>query len=182
MPAATPWNEFTQLIAFEGPLRVAVKADPAASVDTHTQVMNARVLDCVASLQERRPGTGKDEDNAIAQEIARLDARMDVLLELVGRAVMPESRLPPALPARFNALGLSSPQLPELGPGQRVRVHIHLDACRALPLRLIGRSAAAPDTRFITFDDVGQGLRDALERLVFRHHREHVARARGDRH
>ena len=152
--------------------------DPSDTLDTHDRAINQRILECITSLQEQRPAKNNELDGAIVQEIARLDARLDILMELVGRILMPDADAPPAIPVRFNAYGLSSPSLPDLPAGTPVRTRIHFDHCRALPLQLDGELGEAGSHRFVAFTGIDESLRDGLERLVFRHHRRRVAKTR----
>lgn len=173
------WQSFSDRVAYEGPLRVAVhRREHAAGIDDHAREVNARILECVSPLRERHGVAGAEDNSPLAQELARMDARLDVLMELIGRAVLPDARLPASVPTRFNAIGLSGDAVPDLPAGDPVRVDIHMDACRALPLVLVGDVRAAPVGHFVVFRDIDPTTRDAIERMVFQHHRQRVARAR----
>lgn len=180
MSASPAYHAFVEHIAYEGQLRLRVQRLPEDDADTvHRQSLNTSVLACIASLEDHQDVKTPDEDtSAAARQLARLEARLDVLTELVTRALAPDAHLPQPVAARLNALGLASAAVPSLECGTRVRAQVHFDACRALPLQLDGRVETAPDGVFVAFDALHGAARETLERLVFRHHRRRVARAR----
>lgn len=180
--AETIWQSFADRIAYDGALRVA--CEPAAEdLDgpalAHLNDLNGSVLAAIGALGERCAETTEDEGN-LGAELARLDAKLDVLMEIVNRTLFPDARLPSLRQVRLNAYGIriDGLQLPE--PRTRVRVRIHFDACRGLPLDLPGRGVAAPAAGpgFIAFEGLTEGVRSGIERLVFRHHRRLIAESR----
>jgi hypothetical protein len=72
--------------------------------------------------------------------------------------------------------------LPQVG-AQGI-VEIHLRDFLAEPLRLVGSLAkvSAAGEATVRFAPVGEPVADLLERLIFRHHRRHVAGIRQPRH
>ncbi len=172
-----PYDAFAERIAYEGALRLQVRPlDAVATGAANMHTLNASVLACVASLPDdvKLP----EEDSAAARQLARVNARLDVLTELLVRALEIDAQLPRPTPARLNTLGLSSDAVPDLPAGTRVRASIHFDACRAVALQLDGRIAAGDGRVFVAFTDLDTAARDALDSLVFRHHRRRVAEAR----
>ncbi|QWT20573.1 PilZ domain-containing protein [Bacillus sp. NP157] len=175
------WKAFSERVAwdarFHATLEAGERLSPAALASINDR--NASVLVAVAALMDRRIDTGED-DNALGQEVARLDAKLNVLMEIVNRLLLPQSALPPRLAVRFNALGAALPWdvLPPVG--QPVLLKIHFDACRALPLELPGIRESGPSDGkgFVAFEGLSESVRDELERLVFRQHRRQVAEAR----
>jgi hypothetical protein len=67
-----------------------------------------------------------------------------------------------------------------LPPGDEVCVRLHLDACPGLPLVLPAKVRRRLDDghAFLAFQPVSDVLAEALERLVFRHHRRRIAGTR----
>ena len=155
------WLEFSERVAWDARFHATCepgpRPDPAALALLNDR--NASVLVAVSALMDRRSDTSED-DSPLTQEVARLDAQLNVLMEIVNRLLLPQSGLPPV--------------------GQTALLKIHFDACRALPLELPGVRLAGPtDGRgFLGFEGLTEPVRDGIERLVFRQHRRQVAEAR----
>jgi hypothetical protein len=176
------WHEFSQRMAYEGILHIAV-----ASMDSMPDALalagynerNLHVLRALASLDERRAENGGDEDSPVMQELLHMDSKINVLMEIVNRLLIPVALLPTRHPIRFNALGVVVPQavLSTTGP---LLVSLHFDACRALPLELPSQFVERLDdgNAFVSFFQPSELVSDGLDRFVFRHHRRKVAEAR----
>ncbi|MGN6478726.1 PilZ domain-containing protein, partial [Luteibacter sp.] len=112
------WKAFSERVSwdarFHATCEPAERPAPAALASVNDR--NANVLVAVAALMDRRVDTG-DEDNALSHEVARLDAKLNVLMEIVNRLLLPQSALPPRISLRFNALGVVLPWdgLPPVG-------------------------------------------------------------------
>jgi hypothetical protein len=175
------WKAFTDRVAWDSRFHaVCVAAErPDAAELALINDRNASVLVAVSALVDRRSDTGED-DSPLTQEVARLDAKLNVLMEIVNRLLLPQAGLPPRIPVRVNASGATLPWdgLPPVGAP--VMLKLHFDACRALPLELPGVRMAGPTDGkgFIAFDGLAEPVRDGIERLVFRQHRRQVAEAR----
>ncbi len=141
---------------------------------------NLRVLQSLAALEEHGLAE-KPDDSPHAADIARLDLKVNLLLDMVGQLLVQSHPRPRATSIRFNALGAvwqgASPA-PVLG-NQGV-LEIYLRDCIAEPLRLVGRIASiSPDGRVkARFIPPGEHIADLLEKLAFRKHRRQVAGAK----
>jgi hypothetical protein len=175
------WNAFSERVTWDARFHATCEGGerlaPAALASVNDR--NANVLVAVAALMDRRVDTGED-DNALSQEVARLDAKLNVLMEIVNRLLLPQAALPPRISLRFNALGAVLPWdgLPPVG--QPVLLKLHFDVVRALPLELPGIRQPGPmdGKGFVAFEGLSEPVRDEIERLVFRQHRRQVAEAR----
>ncbi len=175
------WKAFADRVAWDSRFHAVCLA--AERPDTTELALindrNASVLVAVSALMDRRSDTGED-DSPLTQEVARLDAKLNVLMEIVNRLLLPQAGLPPRIPVRVNAAGAALPWdgLPPVGTP--VMLKLHFDACRALPLELPGLRMAGPTDGkgFVAFDGLTEPVRDGIERLVFRQHRRQVAEAR----
>jgi len=176
------WTAFSDRVAWEARFHAVceTRERPDAGELALVNDRNASVLVAVSALMERRSETTAEDDGALSQEITRLDAKLNVLMEIVNRLLLPQALLPPRIPVRFNAMGAVLPWDGLPPTGQHVMLRLHFDACRALPLELPGVRLAGPsDGRgFIGFDGLSEPVRDGIERLVFRQHRRQVAEAR----
>ncbi|MBB3225599.1 hypothetical protein FHW69_000189 [Luteibacter sp. Sphag1AF] len=175
------WQAFSERVTYDGQFHATCVAAPlpdAAAISALND-RNLSVLTAVAALVEKRAETPED-DTAVTNELSRLDAKLNVLMEIVNRLLLPQADLPGRIALRFNASGAVLPWSGLPPVGQTVLLRIHFDVCRALPLELPGQRLAGPsDGRgFVGFQGLGESVRDAIERLVFRHHRRQVAEAR----
>ncbi|WP_426700488.1 PilZ domain-containing protein [Rhodanobacter sp. Col0626] len=139
---------------------------------------NANTLAAIAALEERRADIGED-DSPLMQEMLRMDAKLTALVDIVNNLLVPTNTLPPRKLLRFNAVGALLPAT--LVPaGDALLLRLRFDLCRSLPLELAARvERHCDDGRvFVAFAPQGDALSDAIERLVFRHHRRKVAEAR----
>lgn len=174
------WQAFSEHVSVDDHLRVAVVKpgeEPDVAAPGRLVERNLATLASVAALEDRRPES--DDDNPVMQELARLDAKLNALVDIVSRAILPAGGLPPRQPVRFNAIGILLPAV-LLPPGDEVCVRLHLDACPGLPLVLPAKVRRRLDDghAFLAFQPVSDVLAEALERLVFRHHRRRIAGTR----
>lgn len=175
------WQAFSDRVAWDAAFHATcdIVARPDAAALALVNDRNASVLVAVSALMDRRSETAED-DSPLIQEVARLDAKLNVLMEIVNRLLLPQTGLPPRMPLRFNAAGAVLPWAVLPPVGQTVLLKIHFDVCRALPLELPGVRLAGPvdGKGFIGFEGLSEAVRDGIERLVFRQHRRQVAEAR----
>ena len=179
---ASSWDEFDQRLSSEEHLHADSEPlawPPSPELLQRLAERNANTLAGLAALEERRADLG-DDDNPLMQEMLRMDAKLTALVEIVNQLLVPAAALPPRQALRFNAVGAALPAalLPTTGEGLLLR--LRFDACRSLPLELAGRMVRAIDENrsFVEFALQGDATSDAIERLVFRHHRRKVAEAR----
>jgi Atypical PilZ domain, cyclic di-GMP receptor len=145
---------------------------------------NLRALQSVAALDEHGQFEKVDENAPHAAEIARLDLKINLLLDMVGQLLVVNQPRPRLASIRFNALGAvwqGTAPYPPLG-NQGV-LEVYLRDCIADPLRLVGRIASVmPDGRIkARFVPPGEHIADLLEKLAFRKHRRQVAGAKHPR-
>ena len=143
---------------------------------------NLRVLQALGALEEQGAVEKSDEAAPHAAEIARLDLKVNLLLDMVGQLLTASRPRPKSVPIRFNALGAvwhGAPPHPEMG-NQGV-LEIYLRDCIAEPLRLVGRIASVgPDGRIkARIVPPGEQIADLMEKLAFRKHRRQIAGAKG---
>lgn len=144
-------------------------------------VSNTRVLQACTALQEQGQLEKPDENNPHSADFLRLELKINLLLDVVGRILAANQPRPPAVAVRFNALGATfqgSPPYPR--PGAQGCVEIYLRECVAEPLRMIGRVASvSPGGEIkIRFLPPGEAVSDLLEKLAFRRHRRQIAGSR----
>lgn len=146
---------------------------------------NQQVLVADASLDDQRPHSEKksDEEHALAEDLQRVEFKVNVLIQLVARLLKQADSLPPVRSLRMYATGLEwlldgEQVLPGVGI---VSLHVsrHFPQPLRLPGRIVGerRDVEGIWLRF-AFEGLTPSVTELLERLVFRHHRRLVAGTR----
>ncbi|HUO95035.1 MAG TPA: PilZ domain-containing protein [Steroidobacteraceae bacterium] len=146
---------------------------------------NHQVLVADASLDEQRPHSEKksDEEPELAEDLQRLESKVNVLIQLVARLLNRATTLPPVRSIRLHASGLEwRIDDEEVQPGTGV-VELHVSRHFPQPLRLPGRieGVASDDGgRWVgfRFEGLTPSVTELLERMIFRHHRRLVAGTR----
>ena len=168
--------------------RLPIRWEEAGAAPTAAQGLGAgnageQFLRHLGVLDEHRPDG--DEDGHLSQEIQRLEFKVDLLLEMVGRLVGREAVMPAAAAVRLGADRMQWTTTPGEAPGKGrfLRVELFLYPTLPMPLELFGAIEsviARPDGSHVTlrYAGMGEGLRNALEKLIFRQHRRLVAQAR----
>ncbi len=175
------WDDFEGRLSSEESLHVDSEPlvwPPAVGQQAWMAERNANTLAVIAALEERVTETG-EEDNPLMQEMLRMDAKLTALVDIVNQLLVPANTLPPQQLLRFNAVGALLPAA--LVPsGDALLLRLRFDVCRSLPLELAARVERRGDDGrvFVAFVSLSDVLGDAIERLVFRHHRRKVAEAR----
>jgi len=145
---------------------------------------NLRVLQSLGALEEQGQIEKTDDHSAHAADIARLDLKVNLLLDMVGQLLLANRPRPKPISIRFNALGAVwhavSPH-PEMG--SHGVLEIFLRDCIAEPLRLVGRIASVgPDGRVkARIVPPGENIADLMEKLSFRKHRRQIAGGKSPR-
>lgn len=175
------WDEFEQRLSCEESLHadsVPLAWPPAPAMLQQLSERNASTLATLAALEERYAEIG-DDDNPLMQEMLRMDAKLTALVEIVNQLLAPTATLPPRRTLRFNALGAVLPAV-LVPPGDGLLLRLHFDACRSLPLECVAQVDRVFDDgqSFVSFVSSSDATSDAMERLVFRHHRRKVAGSR----
>lgn len=175
------WQAFGDHITWEGTLHVAFETLDAPLEQprlARLAELDAGVLATLNILGER---SGEPpEDEATAAALVRIDAKLDVLLEMFNRHLLGHVQLPPRHKVRFNQHGILIEGWTAPAPGKPMLVCLHFDACIGLPLQLPGHAETTPETAsgFVAFDGLDEDIRQSIEHLVFRQHRRQVAEAR----
>jgi hypothetical protein len=143
---------------------------------------NLLLLQACAAIED---GRDKNEDlGPLAGEIARLDFKVNLLLQLVGRLVA-AGRLATPTTIQFNARGASwtcfdaAPQLGDRGL-LRVQLRRSLPQLLELPAEVVGVEGSVVRVRFV---ELPEPVAEMIQKLAFLRHRHHIAdvrKARGE--
>lgn len=133
-------------------------------------------------LDERTQEPGDDRDES-AQELIRIEQRLNLVIELLGQVLSHALNLPPVAPCMLSRETLEWSALDAPEPGEYVRLAVFLHANYPKPLILFGQvtqvlHSAGMNRVTVQLDRLSEPVGDWLDRLIFRSHRRHVAQAR----
>jgi len=123
-----------------------------------------------------------DELPGLAQEIQRMDSKINVLLELVAHIATQDSGLPRATSLVLGAdfiQWVSQRPTPELG--SELRMELFLERRFPFPLvfsgvvELVSPHHSAAQV-LVKLHSMSGGMQELLEKFIFRCHRRHIAR------
>jgi atypical PilZ domain-containing cyclic di-GMP receptor len=148
--------------------------DPALVARRQRRNLAALAID--AAGDERR-GERPPEEIPGSAELARIESKLNAIMELFALVLERELALPPAAPVRFNAFGAEWSGGEAPSPGTPIVVRIHLEACPALPLEFAATAlpASEPGWSAASFEGLKPAVAEAIARMVFREHRRQVA-------
>ncbi len=133
---------------------------------------------CVAV--EEHPARDKNEDlGPLAGEIARLDFKLNLVMQLLAKLVSKE-RMPPATTIVFNSLGASWTcvgQTPAVGAHGLLRVQLRSSLPQPLELPAQVTSVQGSLAK-VAFPGLSPGVAELIQRLAFVRHRRHIADVR----
>ncbi|MFK7974626.1 MAG: PilZ domain-containing protein [Halioglobus sp.] len=121
-----------------------------------------------------------DEDPAVGQEIARLDMKVNMLLDLVSQLVYAQSDIPPRTQVTVSANELQwvASDLP--ASGDTVFMQVYIQHGTPKPLCFYGEIISAAEEHAqgyarVNYLGLSGSARGWMEKLIFRHHRREVA-------
>ena len=180
-----PGSETTRLVRADRlPLVVAVIEPPSIELLHRWNSDNLDLLHALAAFEDA-PREGRDDHGPFAAEIGKLDAKLRLILRLLGRLTAAGTPLPDECELRFGADRLEWVG-PAVGPpGARAVARLHLSPLINEPLRLPGRLETTPVTgaqgstwHCLRYEGLDPLTVDAIEKHIFLYHRRAVAKAR----
>ncbi len=146
---------------------------------------NVEVLVADASLDDQRPSQEKkhDDDQALAEDLQRVEFKLNVLIQMVARLMKREGATPAPRSVRVHANGiewLADGREPSRGPGV---VTLHISRHFPQPLQIPGTFEGTHDDAHgrwahFAFASLSPPVEDLLAKLIFRHHRRAIAGTR----
>lgn len=124
-----------------------------------------------------------EEPAHMAQELARMDFKLNLVLDLVGEVLSYYHDQPPRMLVRLGIQGIEweAVEAPPLDALISVDLYLSMRYPRALSLlgRVLSVTPLVHGTRTVVmFEDAGEAVQDMLEKIIFRHHRRRIAHAR----
>ncbi|HTP39000.1 MAG TPA: PilZ domain-containing protein [Steroidobacteraceae bacterium] len=145
---------------------------------------NTLLLQACVAMEEHPMRDKNEELGPLAAELARLDFKLNVVLQLLGRLVTRDQSVP-AVNVTFNAQGASwtpAGPLPGIERGKLGLLRIQLRSSLPQPLEIPAEVLAVQqDEVKVAFVHVAESATELLQRLAFLRHRRYVAEARKSR-
>lgn len=182
-PAEAESRLFGHALVCNDELSCSLTPGPESTVDTQRhQVMAERLLRSSAVAEA---AASEDSDHA-AQDSAllRMEAKIDLALDLLGRMLAAEQPQSPPRAVRWSRLGAHLVAAQPREAGSRHLLSLQLPTGLNLPLRLpvdVLACAESSDGHYelwLGFTPDTCGLETALERFLFRQHRRQIAASR----
>jgi len=178
------------MINYEDRLVVAWEVDGTVAEGDIAQLeaSNLAVLQGVTAVEEGASHRLREEQPELYQEVERLNARLDLLIDMVGRMMADQRQDSPTRQVRLAVEQVEFVAKPEYAaPGQRgllaLQLHVSVPEPLRLPGEIVSEQTDSADRRWVLFKplEMSSRLNDALDQLVFRHHRRNIAEQRSRR-
>jgi len=171
-------------LAYTDNVSIAWRKIDHALDQKHLAMVNAsneEFLRAVSVIGEAGSAKESQESSAsgIAQEVARLDLKVNLLLDLVGTLVYHQLDIPETSPVRVSAMGVAwKGNVPE--PGVTIYLELYIQRGLPKPLCCYGEVVSSAEdfaagTAKVRFTGLTGAAKSWLEKLIFRHHRREVA-------
>jgi len=145
---------------------------------------NESLLNAINDLEDHHAIESADEHSLVMQEVARLDRKLDLILDMLGRMLSQYQKIPPAVPV---TLAIEQVQWETTEPPEQkmhVEIRIFISQEYPMPLVLSGcvtlvtQGSAGRSLVTVELDTLPDPLENNLNKLIFRHHRRSIATAR----
>ncbi|HEC18688.1 MAG TPA: hypothetical protein ENI97_05035 [Gammaproteobacteria bacterium] len=156
---------------------------PSAGEQLRLQRANEALLQNLL-LSSNLPEEGEESEDAKAHEhFTRIEARLDLLVDLVTEMLTSNGTLPPARSVTIGAHGLAvhlEDDAADTFPGNALLlIRLYLDPQFPRPLQLYARLLVQQEQGFtVRFSPLEPRLQDLLDKYIFRQHRRAIALAR----
>ena len=140
---------------------------------------NLLLLQAAAAIEEHPIHDQGEDPGPLAGEIARLDLKLNLVLQLLARLVM-KDRLPVPAMIQFNAHGASWTAIgpvPDIDSQGLLRIHLHASLPQSLDLPSVISHVEGAQVK-ARFQELPDAVGELIQRLAFLRHRRDVADAR----
>jgi hypothetical protein len=144
------------------------------------------LLRSVALVEDARGDDGHDDRSDATLQVQRLEAKLDLVMVLLGRLVRQTTQDLPLRPLRWSRRGIRLEQGTRSGATPGSMGVIRLQPCDwlpdyiDLPVVIVAEAANGSGAHYLwlRFEGLSDALEMALERHLFRLHRRQIAEAR----
>ena len=144
------------------------------------------LLRSVALVEDARGDDSHDDRSDATLQVQRLEAKLDLVMVLLGRLVRQSSQDLPLRPLRWSRRGIRLEQGARSGAAPGSMGVIRLQPCDwlpdhiDLPVVIVAEAANGAGAHYLwlRFEGLSDALEMALERHLFRLHRRQIAEAR----
>lgn len=144
------------------------------------------LLRSVALVEDARGDDGHDDRSDATLQVQRLEAKLDLVMVLLGRLVRQTTQDLPLRPLRWSRRGIRLEQGTRSGAAPGSMGVIRLQPCDwlpdhiDLPVVIVAEAANGSGAHYLwlRFEGLSDALEMALERHLFRLHRRQIAEAR----
>ena len=170
-------------LAYSDNISIAWRRVDHEPEQTHLAMVNASNEEFLRAVSVIGDAGGQkepqDAGGAVSSELARLDLKVNLLLDLVSTLIYHQLDIPDTSPVRVSAAGVAwRGEVPE--PGSTVYLQLYIQRGLPKPLCCYGKVVSSPEdfaagkakVRFVGLTGAAQSW---LEKLIFRHHRREVA-------
>lgn len=162
------------------PLEWQARTRPLDTFEHHTlEEANLLLLQACVAIEEHPIRDQGEDPGPLAGEIARLDFKLNLVLQLLSKLVL-KGRMPPSTTIQFNAHGASWTALgpvPVVGSHGLLRIHLRGALPQPLDLPAVVRGVQGAQVR-VRFEELPDAVGELIQRLAFLRHRRDVADAR----
>jgi len=144
---------------------------------------NAHILRCVNLLEEQHRERGEEEAESDSA-LMRLEAKVDMLLEMVAKLDQRLSQIPASGVVSISSQGIEwscSDSPPTVGGNIWINLYVdnRIPEAMQIPATVLtvdeGAGGYTVAARFVA---LGEQVQEQLEKLIFRHHRRMIAQSR----
>lgn len=175
-----PEYPLDQSLAYEGDLALEWRDRDERVEAGHRERLNAaneRALRLLAVLEEHHSDTS--EEQASGHELARLEFKINLILELVGGWLAQQRHQAAPIAARLSSRAVRWRPLAAVPPvGAAGEAILYLHAALPYPLCLPAVIHSADEVVEARFEGLSETLVELLEKTIFRRHRRQVALTR----
>ncbi len=175
-------DPFADGLIFEGELPLAwlsLPGRPDAGQLHRLNDTNAPLVRALGALMDSHPAAHGDDHTEYPQEFARLEAKVDLLVDMIGRALTRQGDVPMQVRLRLSGSGVawSGADLPSAGAWVVVQLYPHPRYLQPLELagQVLPTGTGVPHGVTVAFQDLSEPVSDFIDKFIFRHHRRVIA-------
>lgn len=126
------------------------------------------------------PAAVHEASNKDDRNVQRLEAKLDLVVQLLRRLLEQQQEPPPMLPLRLAPTELAWPAQAALDLGSAIELVIYLDPRLPQPVYLCGQvTSNEAGWVIVSLQHPDESATEAWQRWLFRQHRQQVAKLRG---